>query len=234
VKPRDDVTRIVLVIADLAGYTALTAAHGGDEAATVVGRYRRLAEDSLADGARIVEQVGDQLLIVAADARTAIITADRLRTAVAQEPHFLAVRVGIADGPIVERDGHYFGPALNLTARLAARAAYDEILCTAEVARSCGGVDGVSFRDLGAQRFRNVPEPVFVTAVVSARAGNHAAVVDPVCLMHLDPGTAPARLPSGDKTTYYFCSLACARSFARNPENYESSREFFQGSSPPP
>ena len=214
-------TRAVFVIADLAGYTALTEAHGGEEAATIVERYRRLAENALADGARIVEQVGDQLLIVSVDARAAILTADRLRAAVGDEPHFLAVRVGIAEGLSVERDGRYFGPALNLTARLAARAGCDEILCTTEVARDCGGVDGLTFRDLGAQRFRNVPDLVSVTTVMSDRAG-HAAVVDPVCWMHLDPGTAPARLPFADKT-YFFCSLACARAFAKDPENYETS-----------
>ena len=214
-------SRLVFVIADLAGYTALTEAHGGDEAATIVGRYRRLAEDALADGARIVEQVGDQLLIVSADARAAILTADRLRDAVGDEPHFLSVRVGIADGPIVQRDGRYFGSALNLTARLAARAACDEILCTAAVARACGGVDGLTFRDLGEQRFRNVPEPVRVTTVVSERAAQHAPALDPVCWMHLDPITAPARLPFRDKT-YYFCSLECARTFAKNPENYDA------------
>ena len=213
------ITSLVFVIADLAGYTALTEAHGAEEAATTVARYRRLADGVLTDGARIVEQVGDQLLIVADDARAAIMTAARLRAAAAEEPHFLAVRVGVADGPVVERDGRYFGPALNLTARLAARAACDEILCTVEVARACGDVDGLMFRDLGAQRFRNVPHPVGVIRVTTASADHHGAAVDPVCWMHLEPSTAPARLPLGD-STYYFCSLACARAFTENPENY--------------
>jgi len=53
------VPHVVFVIADLSGYTALTEAHGGDEAAMTVARYRKLAEGALADGARIVEQVGD-------------------------------------------------------------------------------------------------------------------------------------------------------------------------------
>ena len=217
--PHGDGARAVFVIADLAGYTALTEAHGGVEAATTVARYRRLAEGALCDGARIVEQVGDQLLIVAGDARAAITTAVRLRAAVADEPHFLAVRIGIAEGPVVEQNGRYFGPALNLTARLAARAAPEEILSTAEVARACGHVEDVRFRELGAQRFRNVPEPVVVATVVSAQADTHGGALDPVCWMHLDPDTAPARLPFGD-ATYYFCSLACARAFARAPENY--------------
>lgn len=211
--------RVVFVIADLAGYTALTEAHGGHEAATTVARYRELAEQALADGARIVEQVGDQLLIAAGEARAAIVTASRLRATVANEPEFLSVRVGVADGPVVQRQGRYFGPALNLTARLAARAGSDEILCTAEVAAACGHLDGLMFRDLGAQRFRNVPEPVVVNAVVSEQVGDHGLAVDPVCQMHVEPDAAPARLPFGN-TTYHFCSLACARAFAENPENY--------------
>ena len=211
--------RLVFIIADLAGYTALTEAHGGDEAATTVARYRRLAERALGDGARVVEQVGDQLLIVAGDARAAILTAVRLRAVVADEPHFLSVRVGIAEGMVVRRRGRYFGPALNLTARLASRAGADEILCTGAVADACGDVDGLIFRDLGAQRFKNVPEPVIVSAVVSRAAGHHELVIDPVCWMHLDPGTAPARLPFGD-STYHFCSFTCAQAFGNNPDNY--------------
>jgi adenylate cyclase len=114
---------VVFVIADLAGYTPLTEAHGGDGAATTVARYRDLAERALADGARIVEQVGDELLIVASDARAAMMSAVRIRAAVDAEPRFPGVRIGIADGSVVEREGRYFGPALNLTARLAARPA---------------------------------------------------------------------------------------------------------------
>ena len=213
---------MVFVIADLAGYTALTEAHGGDGAATTVARYRDLAERALADGARIVEEVGDQLLIVAGDARVAVATATRLRASVDDEPRFPSVRIGIADGPVVERQGRYFGAALNLTARLAARAGADEILCTASVAGACRDLDGVTFRDLGALRFKNVPEPVVVFAVVAERAQLQATALDPVCQMHLDPTTAPARLPFGG-TTHYFCSLGCARAFATAPDRYGTS-----------
>jgi len=213
------VSPVVFVIADLAGYTALTEAHGGDGAATTVARYRELAECALADGARIVEQVGDELLIVAADAQAAIMTAVAIRGAVDTEPRFPGVRIGIADGPVVERDGRYFGPALNLTARLAARARPDEILCTATVASACRGMAGVTFGDLGPLRFKNVPVPVLVFAVLSEVPHPAGIALDPVCRMHVDPTTASASLRFGD-TTHYFCSPACARSFATSPESY--------------
>ena len=211
---------MVFVIADLAGYTALTEAHGGEGAAATVARYRGLARGALADGARIAEQVGDQLLIVASDARVAMLSAVRLRAAVATEPLFPSVRIGIADGSVVERDGRYFGPALNLTARLAARAGADDILCTGAVADASRGIAGIRFHPLGALRFKNVPLPVDVVAVVAEPVG-HAAI-DPVCQMHVAPDTAPARLPGPD-AVHYFCSFDCARAFAASPESYVAS-----------
>jgi adenylate cyclase len=219
------VPRVVFVIADLAGYTALTEARGGDRAATTVARYRDVAERALADGARIVEQIGDQLLIVAGDARAAMISAIRIRIAVDNEPWFPGVRVGIADGDVVERAGRYFGAALNLTGRLAARANTDEILCTAAVAEACRDLEGIEFRGLGMLRFKNVPTPVDVCAVVSGRANGRVTVVDPVCRMHLEPEAALARLPFGD-ATHHFCSLDCARAFAMSPESYVTSAAF--------
>jgi adenylate cyclase len=210
---------LVFVIVDLAGYTALTEAHGGDGAATTVARYRDLAERALADCARIVEQVGDELLIVAAEAQAAMMTAIDIRAAVDAEPRFPSVRIGVADGPVVERDGRYFGPALNLTARLAARARPDEILCTATVAGACRELPGVAFRELGALRFKNVPVPVIVFTIIAEPALRAGTALDPVCRMHVEPATAPATLLVGG-TTHYFCSAACARSFAASPESY--------------
>jgi class 3 adenylate cyclase/YHS domain-containing protein len=207
------------VIADLSGYTALTEAHGGEGAAATVARYRELAQRALAEGARIAEQVGDELLIVADDARGALLSAVRIRDAVEAEPRFPGVRIAVHGGPAIERDGHFFGAALNLTARLAARARAGEIVCSVAVAAACSDLGGVSFHGLGPRRFKNVPEPVEVVSVVSPVASERATALDPVCRMRLEPDAAPARLPFRG-TTYVFCSLECAHAFAASPENY--------------
>lgn len=44
--------------------TALTAAHGHAEAAKIITGYVEIAHEALEPGARIVERVGDELLIV--------------------------------------------------------------------------------------------------------------------------------------------------------------------------
>ena len=88
---------VVFLIADLAGYTALTEALGDMEAAKVIARYVELAHDALRPGTRVVERVGDELLIVGADVVSTLRTAMDLHAAVECEPLFPAVRVGLHD-----------------------------------------------------------------------------------------------------------------------------------------
>lgn len=209
---------VVFVIADLSGYTALTEAHGGSEAAKVVSRYVELAGSALSADARLVERVGDELLIVAKSAAGAVRTALRIREAVEREPLFPGVRVGIHGGPVLERDGSYFGPALNLTARVAAYAHEGQIVCTDHIAGALEGERDIPRQPLATVRFKNVPDLVALHEVGGAAgAGTHA--IDPVCRMQVHHDTAPARLPYGN-TTVYFCSLACAKSFAEHPASY--------------
>ncbi len=109
---------IVFLMADLSGYTALTEAHGAVEAARTVTRYLEMARAVLQPGARLVEQVGDEVLIVSEAPEAAVRTALALRDAVEREPLFPALRAGLHAGPVIEQGGRYFGAALNLTARV--------------------------------------------------------------------------------------------------------------------
>ena len=94
-------TDVVFLIADLAGYTALTAAHGGLEAAKVVRRYVELAERALVPGARIAKRVGDELLVVGDEPHAVVRSAIRLRDAIEAEPMFPGLRAGIHMGRVV-------------------------------------------------------------------------------------------------------------------------------------
>jgi len=165
-----------------------------------------------------VEQVGDELLLAARDTNAIVHTAIALLGAVESEPDFPTIRVGIHRGSVIERDGRYFGAALNLTARVAGHARGGQILCTAAVADAVSGTEGIELRPAGSVRFRNVAAPVELFEIV--RGDQHVARhVDPVCRMQVKAETAPARLPWKERT-YYFCSFDCARAFAASPETY--------------
>jgi class 3 adenylate cyclase/YHS domain-containing protein len=215
---------LVLVIADLSGYTALTEAHGSGHAAKAVARYVEIAEVVVQPGARLVERVGDELLIVTTDAVAAVRTTIALRDAVEREPLFPTVRAGIHAGHVLEENGHYFGTALNLASRVATYARAGQILCTARVVALSGELDTVEYRTLGDVRFKNLVDPVPIFEVLAGPRTGEAGFnsIDPVCRMQVRPDTAPARLPFGGET-YYFCSFDCARAFAGRPEVYASS-----------
>ncbi len=215
--PRE--TDVVFLIADLAGYTALTEAMGDMEAAKVIARYVELAHDVLRPGTRVVERVGDELLIVGDKVPSTLRVARDLHAAVECEPLFPAVRAGLHAGRVLEHDGKYFGAVLNLTARVASYATAGQILCTEAVATQAEGLGDIECREVGPVRFRNIVEPFRVFEVIAGPGCGQTTVVDPVCRMHVTPETAPARQPFGE-TTYYFCSIGCARAFAERPHLY--------------
>jgi adenylate cyclase len=209
----------VFLIADLSGYTALTEAHGNIHAAQAVTRYAEIAQTVLHPGTRLVERVGDEVVIFSPKGVDAVQTAIALREAVEREPLFPTVRAGIHAGTVVQQGEDYFGSALNLTARVAAHARAGQILCTERVTTLAGKLPDVEYQPLGLVRFKNVVDPVAVFEVVAGSQSRESNVIDPVCRMQVRADTAPARLPFGGQT-YHFCSFGCAKTFAEHPEHY--------------
>jgi class 3 adenylate cyclase/YHS domain-containing protein len=208
---------IAFVLADLAGYVALTEAHGNVGAAAVIERFVDLTRGALAPGARLVERVGDQVVVAADDLDAALDTALQLAATAAGEPRFPPIRVGVHAGLVLVRDDTYFGAALNIAARVVAHAQPGQILCTSTV--TAGGRDraGLTLQPLGPVTLRHVLEPVELFELMTAPAP--PAVVDPVCFMRVAPADAVARAQWGD-TTYFFCSESCAAAFAVRPDAY--------------
>jgi class 3 adenylate cyclase/YHS domain-containing protein len=204
---------VTFVIADLAGFTALTEIHGSRYAAWVVTRFVELVRATLRSGARLVERVGDAVLVVAPNAASAVRTAVDLRDATEREPLFPLLRIGVHGGPVVELDGSYFGTPLNLTARLAAQAAPGQILCTESVAATSAALDDVEFRELGAVPLKNILAPVPIVEVLTPGRHPGDEPIDPVCQMRVDPVKAASQIVHAGRT-FVFCSPECARTFA--------------------
>ncbi len=205
------------LFADLAGFTALTEAHGDLDAADIACRFAELARGVLCGSAHTVKTIGDAVMIVSDGPEDAIATALRIRRATEAELRFPDVRLGLAAGPAVERAGDYFGATVNLAARVTAHARAGQILCTEAVADACRAMPDAEAVAAGQARFKNVAGAVSIYEVLDRRSSRAPGATDPVCRMAVDPATAAARLTRGDET-YYFCSEACARMFAeRDP-----------------
>jgi adenylate cyclase len=212
---------ITFLFADLSGFTALTEVHGDQDAADVAARFHDLAASALQEGACLVKTIGDAVMIVVQSPEAAVRTAFHLATAVEAEKDFPAVRMGLHTGTAVERAGDYFGAAVNLAARVAAYSRAGQIACTEAVAATVRASELADLQPLGLVELKNVAQPVLLFELTQPHRGVPSGEVDHVCRMHLDPTLAPARLPFQGRT-FYFCSFACAQTFASHPERYLS------------
>lgn len=213
---------LAFVFADLAGYTAMTEAHGDDDAAHVATRFHELATACLCDGTRLVKTIGDAVMLVAPAAADAIATALALSRHVLREPSFPAVRIGLHVGPAVERERDYFGATVNTAARVAGIARGGEIVCTEAIASVAVTLELAAARPLGTVRLKNVVAPIALYELTVEDAIPHDAElrhIDPVCRMQVTAQRASAQL-THDGATLYFCSSGCATSFACSPETY--------------
>ena len=208
------------LFADIAGFTALTEAHGDEEAVQLVEDFARVVQTELpqVDG-EYVKAIGDALMLRVPDPANAVrlgLWITRNAMSGHQAP---SVRVGGNFGSAIERGGDYFGTTINVAARVSALARGGELLLTGNTAALAADLDGVLYESRGRQVLRNIAEPVEIFAVVRVDEGLDRFAVDPVCQMAVDPERAIGRLKLDEKA-YYFCSLSCAATFAQHPERF--------------
>jgi adenylate cyclase len=152
-----------IAFVDLAGFTALTE-RGGDEVAvrSAVGLQDVCEAIARAHGGRLVKLLGDGAMLYFPEpvraVRACLDVLDRA-DAVADA----RVHIGLNTGPLVARDGDYFGHTVNLAARIAGVAAPGSLLVTEPIAAAWA--DGtVRFEPMAPVRVKGVSEPVAVFA----------------------------------------------------------------------
>lgn len=195
---------------DLAGFTALTEVHGDDHAADVAVGLAETARASLAEGDRLVKTIGDAVLLASPTALAALDLLTRVLSECAAQDEFLNTRTGVHSGPAVERDGDFFGAAVNLTARIANQAEGGQVLATAEVA-DVARTRGNTVVPIGPAAFKNVGETVELFEL-DLGSGVELESTDPVCRMRIKHSQAAGRLRH-DGIDFWFCSLRCAGLF---------------------
>lgn len=208
------------LFADLAGFTALTEAHGDEQAADLADEFSHAAGRLLpGHGAEQVKTIGDALMLRVGEPADAVKLGLALTQNLLAEYGYPTVRVGMHYGPAVYRAGDWFGATINLAARVSGLAHGGEVLLTDTTRKMAGEVENVRFEAHGVHRVRNVTERVKVFGAVLETGAQSQLVIDPVCRMAVDPEGAAGTLAHEDRR-YYFCSLACAARFAADPEHY--------------
>jgi class 3 adenylate cyclase len=212
------------LFADLSGFTALTEAHGDEQAVELVSGFCVAVRRLLATHqAQEVKTIGDALMLRTGDAAAAIRLWLCIVHDVGARHGFPLVRVGMHTGPAVEREGDWFGATVNLAARVSAAAAGGEALLTAATRDAAGQLGDVELRERGRWAFRNVAEPIQVYAAVRQGVQSSAGLpIDPVCRMAVARDRAAGRI-THQGVEYHFCSKECARVFDAHPDRYSAS-----------
>ncbi len=203
--------------ADLAGFTALTEAHGDEEAVDLVEEFSNLIQTKLPPTATLVKMVGDAAMIVADDCTEALRLAIDLIAASADLPGRPALRIGMNAGDVVERGGDYWGHTVNVAARVAGEARPGEVLVTEHVRELVASADpglAAGLITRGTHQLRNVSRPMELFGLARDDHGYHT---DPVCQMRLKKHESAGQL-TVEGVVYHFCSLDCVRSFVEKLE----------------
>jgi adenylate cyclase len=148
--------RVVLAFCDLAGYTRFTEEEGEEEALSFIERFIEAVIETLPDDARVVKTIGDEVMIVGQDVHGLVDWAVGFQRLFDERP---APRIGIHQGPVIYRDGDYFGRDVNLASRVVARARGGEVLVTDSVVEAVKDGEHLAFEDIGTVKLKGFDEP---------------------------------------------------------------------------
>jgi adenylate cyclase len=145
-----------MMFLDLAGFTKLTEERGDDAAAELAATLAGLVQrESRRRGGRPVKWLGDGVMFHFADPREAVGGALDMVARVTDEG-LPPAHVGVNAGPVVFRDGDYFGRTVNIASRIASQAGPGEVLVSDDVVSATGSEGALVFPDGRSVRFEEV------------------------------------------------------------------------------
>jgi adenylate cyclase len=159
---RDEpVVDLAVAFADLVGFTAFSQQLSPAELSRAVARFEAEASDTIAgEGGRLVKLIGDEAMVVAADADTACRVALALVGRFSDHEVLPPVRVGLATGPVLPQDGDYFGQPVNLASRLATLARPGTVLVGGGIKQAVAANPAYHLRAVGRRRLKGFDAPV--------------------------------------------------------------------------
>lgn len=151
-----DGQRIVTVgFADLVGFTALAQQIDDRELAQLVDRFEALAYDLVSGhGGRVVKMIGDEVMYEVGDPAVGVQLG--LDLADAYHDAISDVRVGIATGPVLSREGDLFGPTVNLAHRIVSIAYPGSVVVSSEVRRAIDTDERFTFTSMRTRYLKDI------------------------------------------------------------------------------
>lgn len=127
--------------ADLAGFTSATALLDVDELAAMVERFNTVTAGVIVEaGGRVIKTIGDEVMFATRDPVAGVVAGLDLLDEISPATGFPPLRVALATGEVLAREGDLFGTTVNLASRLVTVARRDSLLIDAGT-RSAVGSD---------------------------------------------------------------------------------------------
>jgi len=152
-----DRDRLVVGFADLVGFTALSQQISPRELAAVVDRFETIAYDTVGSvGGRVVKMIGDEVMFSIDDEAAALEIALTLAEAYAADDDLSDVRVGLAAGPVLQREADLFGPVVNMASRIVGIAFPASVVVADSVHDALAGDPAFAWRPIGRRRLKDI------------------------------------------------------------------------------
>ena len=149
--------RLFVGFVDLVGSTALAQRLSTRELGSVLTEFEHVAADTVTSaGGRVVKLIGDEVLYTASDEASGCSIALSLAATFKDHPVVPPVRVGVAAGDVLLRDGDVFGPVVNLAARAVKAAPSGEVVAPTTVAT----IAGMRAESVGPHHLKGVDDDV--------------------------------------------------------------------------
>ena len=206
---------IAILMADLSGYTALTEMHGSVIAADLIDKYTRIVENSLVGNSMFHERAGDEIMIVSDSPDSLLSTALIIAKKTSTEENFLQVHGGLHYGKALKRANSYFGSAINLTSRIAAKASAGTFWCSEDYVNALSDKSVFTLTSKGNHLFKNISKEKEVFEI--GFEDGKTFYIDPVCrMLILDTKNA---IPHPTESDQYFCSSHCLEMYTSKYED---------------
>jgi len=143
--------------ADLVGFTALSQQLTDHELATIVDRFESTAYDIVGSlGGRVIKMIGDEVMFAVDDIDTALEIAHALAEAYHDDESLSDVRVGLAYGQVLEREGDLYGPTVNLASRIVSIAYAGSVVVSSEIHDALQDVDELRWKSLRTRQLKDI------------------------------------------------------------------------------
>ena len=152
-----EIPSLAVGFVDLVGYTAISQELDGRELAALVARFESVTYDTVAQlGARLVKTIGDEVMFVTEDPEVGLRVALALTARTGSDDVLPRARAGLAFGPVLAREGDYYGSVVNLAHRLVELARPSSAIVSAELAVALDGMSQFAFQRLRSRRIRGI------------------------------------------------------------------------------